>query len=206
MSNYNEKAREKAREAVNSFRDEIVEQFLNGEASDDLLNDYPGGDEYHYESHVDRDYNLIEAAMVLHQLCKYEETDKGLWQDLDPRKAICAQAAYTFANAVYNEWRRLIARINEESEVVLEKYNNSFDEINGAILDIDSDTEELEDKIDELKGKIAAGDKAAECEFDRLSVQLDVLRELLQLTQQRLEKIETNKTAALKKLIDHIIS
>ena len=81
MSNYIANAASDAAETVLNYEDEILEQLLDaGEASDDLLNDYPNGDAWHHESHVDRDYNLQEAALLLGELRDYEETDSGLWQ------------------------------------------------------------------------------------------------------------------------------
>lgn len=110
-------AREDAASAVEHFEDEIVEQIVEGgKASDDMNNDFPNGDSYHHESHVDRHYSLLQAAKLLDQLGNYEETDRGLWEGLDPREAVKAQAAYTYGNAVYSLWQDLIKEINEEIE------------------------------------------------------------------------------------------
>jgi len=63
MSNYRRDAETDARETVLEYLDAIVEKLENdGEASDDLHNDYSGGDAWHHESHVDQWYNLLEAA------------------------------------------------------------------------------------------------------------------------------------------------
>ena len=85
-----------------NFLEDIVESYVDndGKASTDLFNDYPSGDEYHHEGHVDNEYDLTEAAMLLDQLSNFEETDSGLWEGLEPRKAISAQTAYTYGNAV----------------------------------------------------------------------------------------------------------
>lgn len=99
---------------VREFEDIVIEQLLDtGEASDDLYNDYDGGDSYHHESHVDVAYSLSEAADLLDQLHEYEETDSGLWDGLQPRRAIEAQAAFTYGNYVMSEWQKLIASIND---------------------------------------------------------------------------------------------
>lgn len=112
--NWARDAEDDARHTVDEFEDEIVEQLVrDGEASDDLGNDYSGGDRYHHETHVDKEYSLMEAAEVLDQLSEHEETDSGLWEGLPPRDAVSAQAAYTYGNAVYEEWRELIRTINE---------------------------------------------------------------------------------------------
>ena len=107
-------ARDDAVETVKEYLDEIIEQILDDkEASDDLLNDYPNGDSWHHENHVDKYYNLQEAAHVLTEYRNDIETDSGLWEGLEPTRAICAQAAYTYGNAVYTEWRDLIKEIND---------------------------------------------------------------------------------------------
>lgn len=82
--------------------------------SDDFNNDYAGGDDYHHGTHVDKEYDLTEAAAVLDQLSDYEETDYGLWQGLEPRRAIAAQAAYTYGNAVASCWHDIISDVNDD--------------------------------------------------------------------------------------------
>ncbi len=115
MSNYYRDAQDDARETVLEYIDAIVEQLEEkGEASNDLHNDYSGGDAWHHESHVDRWYNLTEAAELLDQLHDYTEEDGGLWQGQEPRAAIGTQAAFTYGNAVYDAWRNLISHINDE--------------------------------------------------------------------------------------------
>jgi hypothetical protein len=47
----------------------------------DLFNDYPGADSYHHETHVDKAYNLTDAASLLEQLSQYEETETGCGRD-----------------------------------------------------------------------------------------------------------------------------
>jgi hypothetical protein len=98
---YHENARDDAKEAVSYFLDEIVDEIIDGENANTAerhITDY--SDSYHHETHVDRDYNLLEAAQVLHELSEYEVDDSGLWEGLGPRRAIAAMAAYTYGNAV----------------------------------------------------------------------------------------------------------
>lgn len=107
-------ARDDARDTVENFINEIVEQlFDSGEASDDLNNDYPDGDSWHNENHVDKSYTLLEAANLLNQLSSVEEDDDGLWEGQSPHDAISTQAAYTYGNAVYSEWSDFIREIND---------------------------------------------------------------------------------------------
>jgi hypothetical protein len=115
--NYLSNAESDAKETVEYFFDTVVESLLDdGKASDDLYNDYPGGDAYHHESHVDKSYSLTEAAELLDELHDSEETDTGLWEGMMPKEAIGVQAAYTYGNAVYSEFRNLIEEINEAWE------------------------------------------------------------------------------------------
>jgi hypothetical protein len=111
---YREMAREDAWETVEHFVDEMVVQWReSGEVSDDMNNDYPDGDAYHHETHVDKDHSLLEASNLLDQLSEYEETDGGLWDGLEPRRAIAVQAAYTYGNAVYDLWRENVEELND---------------------------------------------------------------------------------------------
>ena len=128
-TNYLREAADDAADTVRNFADEILEQLLDdGEASDDLLNDYPNGDAWHHECHVDKDYSLIDAATLIDQLRDFEETDSGLWEGLEPRRAIAAQAAYTYGNAVYYEWRELIEKINSEASGIISDFDETAEE------------------------------------------------------------------------------
>jgi len=128
-TNYLREAADDAADTVRNFADEILEQLLDdGEASDDLLNDYPNGDAWHHECHVDKEYSLIDADTLIDQLMEFEETDSGLWEGLEPRRAIAAQAAYTYGNAVYSEWRELIEKINSEAGGIISDFDETAEE------------------------------------------------------------------------------
>jgi hypothetical protein len=115
---YRAEAQNDARATAENFFDEIVEQLLDkGEASDDLNNDYPNGDAYHHERHVDRSYSLQEAAALLDELDQYEETDSGRREGQGPREAISTQAAFTYGAAVWSMWSDLITEINGSDDV-----------------------------------------------------------------------------------------
>jgi hypothetical protein len=123
-TNYLREASDDAGETVRNFTDEILEMLLDkGEASDGLLNDYPNGDAWHHESHVDKWYNLSDAAAVLDQLDEFEETDSGLWEGLGMKEALSACAAYTYGHAVYNEWREKIQQINQEASIIIDDFD-----------------------------------------------------------------------------------
>lgn len=111
-TDYRSDALSDARDTLGNFIDEIAEQSRDGDVSNDLFNDYSGGDSWHHEQHVDRDYSLSESAALLDALSEFEEDDSGLWQGLEPRLAIAAQAAYTYGNAVMSFWHSFIDDIN----------------------------------------------------------------------------------------------
>jgi hypothetical protein len=126
-TNYRDEARTDAWAMAEEFVDEMCEQWQRGsEVSNDLFNDYPNGDEYHHSNHVDKDYNLTEAAALLSELSDYEEDDNGLWEGLEPRRAIAAQAAYTYGNAVYDLWRSLVV---EELNGYLDSLSDTLPEV-----------------------------------------------------------------------------
>jgi hypothetical protein len=147
-TNYPRHAPDDAADTVRNFADEILEQLLDdGEASDDLLNDYPNGDAWHHECHVDKAYSLIDAATLIDQLVDFEETDSGLWQGQAPKEAISTMAAFTYGNAVYNEWRELIEKINSEAGGIISDFDETAEECD--------DTDALEtDKREALRKMI----------------------------------------------------
>ncbi len=133
--NYVSDAISDAREMALNFLDEIVEQFKNkGSASDDINNDYPGGDEYHHLGHVDKEYHLSEAAELLDSLSRFTEDDYGLWQGLAPRDAISCQAAYTYGNAVVFYWSRLIDEINDDGILADALEDNDEKEVSDEVV------------------------------------------------------------------------
>lgn len=116
VTDYDSMAREAARDTVEEYNNEIVEQLREmGSATNDLY-EYERGDEYHHENHVDKNYSLQESAELLDQLHKHTETDNGLWSGLDPIDAVECQAAYTFGNAVMHHWQWMVKQINEDAE------------------------------------------------------------------------------------------
>ena len=116
-TDYAAEAETDALSMIQNFNEQILEQLKDkGKASNDLLNDYSSGDSYHHETHVDKEYDLSEAAELLDQLNEYEETDSGLWEGRDPREAISAQAAYTYGNAVMTKWQEKIKEVNDKWE------------------------------------------------------------------------------------------
>ena len=118
-TSYLANARSDAKETAENFIEEIVQQLWDtGTVSDDLNNDYPKGDAYHHESHVDKWYDLQDACAVISELSEYEETDSGLWESQDMKKALGTCAAYTYGNAVYSLWIELVKAIMDDDDVV----------------------------------------------------------------------------------------
>ncbi len=126
MSYYDDEARSSASNTVAHFLDEIVESYLDkGKASNDLFNFYHG-DRYHHEYNLDVDYSLVESAEILEEISQHKETDRGLWEGLEPEKAIKAQAAYTYGNAIMYHWKNIIKEINDD-ETLQELYEKFLD-------------------------------------------------------------------------------
>lgn len=111
---YDATARAYALQLIDQFSEEMADMAAVGDVSDDINNDYPNGDAAFHETAVDRDYPLLEAARLLDELSDHEETDNGLWDGADPRRAISIQAAYTMGNAVAHYWREFIRDMNDE--------------------------------------------------------------------------------------------
>lgn len=169
---YLQDAKDDAKSTAEEFKDQIVEMLLDDRrASDDLFNDYPSGDSYHHESHVDRDYNLSDAAILLEDLGQYEETDSGLWDGQEPRRAIATQAAYTYGNAVLDMWRDLISEINDDSDI--EDLFNQIEEAESSIAEVEealgtSGDSASEDEVAEANAAISE----YEAEIEKLKAAL----------------------------------
>lgn len=136
---YREEAQSDALEMVAEFEDQIISQAVGNRGdremiSDDILNDYAGGDSYHHETHGDRSYNLQEAAELLDQLRDHEEDDEGLWQGASPRDAISIQAACTYANAVRSYWADLIEELNDDIDPFSDMGDEEWEEFLGRFV------------------------------------------------------------------------
>jgi hypothetical protein len=96
------------------FMDEIIDQLIDSdEASADINNDYDNGDGIFHEVITDRSYHLTDAAELLSQLYGNAEEDTGLWEgETNVDRIAEIQAAYTYGNAVWDEFDTLIMNIN----------------------------------------------------------------------------------------------
>lgn len=192
--NYLANAESDAKETVDNFKEEILEQLLdNGEASDDLNNDYDGGDAWHHECHVDKWYSLHDAAAVLDQLDEFEETDSGLWEGQDMKEALSTCAAFTYGNAVYSEWTDLIKRINKEADTIISEF--------------DDEEADLEEAVDAANTEAADREQEAEetddaDEADDLRQLADTARREAEEKQAELDGLPERKKAALREMIE----
>jgi hypothetical protein len=194
MSNYRDYAEQDAKATVENFIDQIVEQLCdNGKASDDLLNDYPGGDTWHHENHIDHCYDFKEAAAIIDQLSEFEEADRGLWEGQDMKEAVSTCAAFTYGNAVYHEWCELIKRINQEADAIIYDFEDKEAELES---DIDNAYAEAEDREEE-----AEKDGLSDNELDELNELADDARSEADEKQAALDSLPDQKAEALRELI-----
>lgn len=196
VENYVENAASDARDTVSNFEDEILEQLMDkGEASDDLNNDYPNGDGYHHECHVDKWYDLTDAAAILDQLDDFEETDSGLWEGQDVRRAVATCAAFTYGNAVASQWCDLIKGINDDAENVISDFDNERN-------DLESDIETLSDEASDLDNQAAEAEGDGDNEnANNLLAEAEAKRSEAREKQGELDSLDDRKKDALLEII-----
>jgi hypothetical protein len=131
MSFYKISAIWDAKETVFSYLDEITNMLIDkGRASDDLVNDYPDGEIFHNEYHVDRSWSLSEANRILEQL------NNDFLQELTEDKDIIKQACSTYKNTVLHYWKELIFKINQNEDIKIAANNSMSKEVNRKIMEI----------------------------------------------------------------------
>jgi hypothetical protein len=118
--------------------EDMITEALKDESDWDR-NDIRDLDQAFHENIVDRAYTLSDAAWILDN-CDNEETDSGLWEGQKPRDAVCTQAAFSFANDVWERSEELYKEIKENFDEIVD--NVDYDE-DGLDLD-DSEREELD--------------------------------------------------------------
>ena len=198
-NDYRDDAASDAKNTVNNFEGEILEQLLNkGKASDNLNNDYDGGDAWHHENHVDKWYSLSEAAAILNQLDEFEESDSGLWQGCDMKTALSTCAAFTYGNAVYSEWTDLIKQINDKAEIIL-------DEFNDQALDLEADIDDLNGRAEDLDNEASDADATGDDDnAARLRAEADAKGNEAEAKQAELDDLDNKKKEALREMIAEI--
>ena len=78
-------------------------------------------------------YSLIESANLLEQLRDFVETDKGIWDQLEPIEALSCQSAYTYGNAVMCKLQKLIDYLNESVIDEILGFDNEEEDLDEAI-------------------------------------------------------------------------
>lgn len=116
---YTKKAKADACDMAENFLDEIVEQVAGeGRASHDYVEDYPDGDRYHNDSHVDKWYSFRESCDILTELDDLsQQLLKRLWDGDGLKKAIMRKARHAYGDSVLRCWGEIIEWINEDAEV-----------------------------------------------------------------------------------------
>jgi vacuolar-type H+-ATPase subunit I/STV1 len=159
FENYYDKVQEEASNFVDQYIDEIFT-----DVEEDGVNDlYEFVNDYRLHEWVDSDFiyvGLIESANIIEQSDNVE-TDSGLWEGLEPTKAIESQAFFTYRNDM-NEYVMSIIKDRLEDrlaelEADLEPLQEELEEVENDdnIIKKDSTIERLENEIEELEGRIS---------------------------------------------------
>lgn len=143
FTNYREYVEKEAKSFVEEFEVDLVDEI---KAGNDDARDYV----YDYRLHewVDNDFiyvDLKDSAEILEQSDNVE-TDSGLWEGLEPEKAIEAQAFYTYRNDLGEE---IMEKFKDILERKLDEVDSNLDELKEEWND-----EQDEDKSDELQEEI----------------------------------------------------
>lgn len=114
---WRQEARDCARNVVEEFIDEIVENLIDGGETPKYVDDYENGDEILNGWALDNSpiSTILEAAEFLDEFWRERETDRGLWDGQEPTEAIVTQAVYTFQNVVRQYSTELLESISEEA-------------------------------------------------------------------------------------------
>jgi hypothetical protein len=129
---YYDEVETSASDFVDEYIDETIQRIKDGDIDpSDFLND---------EQHNFTENKFIHTDIVDHaHIIKYSnevETDSGLWEGLEPQRAIESMAYFTFRNDLRieagNQMRLKLEEVNEELEEklddVIEKYGEDSDE------------------------------------------------------------------------------
>lgn len=153
FKNYYNKVQEEAKDFVNECIKELCLDIEEDGANDiyDFVNDH------RLHEWVDNNFiyvDLIDSAYILKESDNVE-TDCGLWEGLEPIKAVESQAFFTYKNDMNEEIMKLI---KEKLEERLVNHKINLEELNdGAEVDdedLDSVVIELEDKMNYLEEAI----------------------------------------------------
>lgn len=160
FSNYYEYVEKEAKSFVEDNELDLIDEIEDGNTD---VNEYIH--DYRLHEWVDSDFiyvDLMDCAEILEQSNEVE-TDSGLWEGLEPRKAIETQAFFTYRNdlgfEVESQFKDILERKLEEVESDLdelrEEWNDEKDEVKSDAIQEDIDNLEefigyLEDAIDSI--------------------------------------------------------
>ncbi len=116
-TNWRQEARDCARNVVEEFIDEIVENLIDDGETPKYVDDYENGDEILNGETLDqgRIDTIVEAAECIDEFWNERETDRGLWEGQEPTEAIKTQADFTFHSVVQSYCCELLRLISEEA-------------------------------------------------------------------------------------------
>lgn len=143
FSNYSEYIEQGAQEFVDEYEDDLIQEIKDGNTD---IHEYVNDSRTH--EWVDNDFiyvDLVDSAEILEQSDNVE-TDYGLWEGLEPRKAIEAQAFFTYRNDLSYA---VMDKIEELLQTKLDDVMSNLEELREEL-----ESEENEDIINELKNEI----------------------------------------------------
>jgi hypothetical protein len=153
FENYYGYVQTEAKSFVDEYIDEAVEYIRDGNTD---MHDFLNDEKIH--TWVDNDFiyvDLLDSAHILDQSDNVE-TDWGLWEGQEPRKAIETQAFFTYRTDLYIEVKDLMEAELEGHKADIETELVSLQES----LEEDEDNEELQEQIDLLETLIEQFDDA----------------------------------------------
>ena len=137
---YQQNVEEKARDLFKENIDSIIENLKEGSVDLYEFFDQP----VHEWAENDFIYvDLRDAADILEQSDNVE-TDSGLWEGQEPRKAIETQAFFTYRND-------LMLELKEVAEEELNEYKNT---VEIAIEEMEGEREAIQDKLKDLEAEL----------------------------------------------------
>jgi hypothetical protein len=164
-----QEADSEGKDAIENFIDEIVEKLIDDGTADTSISDY--SDSY-LDENLNTSYNLREAADVLHDLSRYEETDSGMWEGVDdPQEAVKIQAACTYMNAVRSNFDDDMGTVNDEvgpvAEELMEERKVIEDQVE-ALEALLEQSEADEARLKALEGELKSFDASRQKRIKRL--------------------------------------
>ena len=124
MKRFREYVYEDSGTFIDYYKETLIDNiFKKGYITTDVY-DYKDSDEFIVECVDTNSFDLLESAAIIKELSDFEETDSGLWCDLQPEEAIEVKAIYTYKNAVIFYISEMLEKINESvSDLDIDKNN-----------------------------------------------------------------------------------